>query len=251
MNRGLELAKANNPVAARSALSQALAADGLLPAEADRVRQVLGELNQRLVFSAEIVEGDPFVRGHVVASGETFERITSRQKLRIEPLLLSRINKIDPKRLPSGKKIKLVQGPFHAVVSKSDYRLDLYLGEGNERVFVTSMPIGLGENDATPLGMFKVRPASKLINPAWIDPRTGEKFAGGDPKNPIGHRWLGIQGIEPANRELAGYGIHGTVEPNSIGQQQSMGCIRMLAADVELIYEVLVEEASTVEIRRR
>jgi lipoprotein-anchoring transpeptidase ErfK/SrfK len=39
------------------------------------------------------------------------------------------------------------------------------------------------------------------------------------PGNPVGTRWMGL------NR--AGYGIHGTNEPKSIGKAASHGCIRM------------------------
>ncbi|MFB3139137.1 MAG: L,D-transpeptidase, partial [Phycisphaerales bacterium] len=97
--------------------------------------------------------------------------------------------------------------------------------------------------------MFRVRAGTKLINPAWTNPRTGQRFESYDPQNPIGDRWIGLAGITEATRDLIGYGIHGTIEPESIGRQSSMGCIRMLPKDVELIYEVLIEQTSTVEIR--
>ena len=60
---------------------------------------------------------------------------------------------------------------------------------------------------------------------------------------------MGLQGVEEHNRDFSGYGIHGTIEPESIGRQSSMGCIRMRPEDVEVVYEVLVEGASTIEIR--
>ena len=99
------------------------------------------------------------------------------------------------------------------------------------------------------MGTFTVRQNSKLIDPAWTNPRTGEHFDRLDPGNPIGDRWIGLEGIDEATRHMRGYGIHGTNEPQSISQQSSMGCIRMLAQDVEVIYEVLMERVSTVEIR--
>ena len=36
-----------------------------------------------------------------------------------------------------------------------------------------------------------------------------------------------------------GYGIHGTNEPELIGQQVSHGCIRMLNEDVEELFDVV------------
>ena len=45
------------------------------------------------------------------------------------------------------------------------------------------------------------------------------------------------------------YGIHGTIDESSIGQQQSQGCIRLHNADVELVYDLLTEGKSTVIVR--
>ena len=101
---------------------------------------------------------------------------------------------------------------------------------------------------ATPIGTWVVRPRSKLLNPAWTNPRTGERFGADDPENPIGECWLGLDGTDPATSEFLGYGIHGTVEPDSIGRDESMGCIRLLPGELDEVWELLVEGASTVEI---
>jgi lipoprotein-anchoring transpeptidase ErfK/SrfK len=141
-----------------------------------------------------------------------------------------------------------VTGPFHAVIHKPVYRLDLYLGEGPDQVFVRSFPVGLGQYNTTPTGRFRVKADSKLLNPEWVNPRTRQRYAADDPENPIGERWIGLEGIDESNALLSGYGIHGTIEPDTIGTQASMGCVRMHHEDVELIYEVLVEKVSTVTI---
>ena len=59
------------------------------------------------------------------------------------------------------------------------------------------------------------------------------------PHNPVGDRWMGLS--------KAGYGIHGTNEPNSIGKAASHGCIRMAKKDLEEMYE-LVSVGDTVEL---
>jgi len=59
----------------------------------------------------------------------------------------------------------------------------------------------------------------------------------GDPNNPLGSRWIGFG--EGGN----GLGIHGTNEPDSIGKRVSLGCIRMLNADAELLYDCLIRGA--------
>jgi hypothetical protein len=251
MRVGLSLAEDNRPVDARQELSAALDSAALEPADADFARDVLGTLNRRLVFSPEILADDPFSRPYVVGPGDQLRAIVTRQGLQVDWRFVMRINRIASQRyLRAGQRLKLVTGPFHAVVDKSDFRLDLYLGSGADRVFVASYPVGLGDqNTPTPVGRFRVRPGSKLINPAWANPLTGERYARDDPDNPIGERWIGLAGDDEATRDLMGYGIHGTIEPDTIGREASMGCIRLLPDDAELIYEVLTERTSTVEIR--
>ena len=113
---------------------------------------------------------------------------------------------------------------------------------------MTSLPVGLGKSNGTPTGRFKVRVGSKLLNPEWRNPITGEFFDSNDPLNPIGEHWLGLEGLEASNAQLLGYGIHGTVEPGSIGQDQSRGCVRLIAEDVAIVWETL-GDGSEVEIR--
>lgn len=246
---GMDHLAANRPIDARRTLSDALMTGGLDRATAREVRARLTELNQRLVFSPHIIPGDRFSYSYTIRPGDSLSRIATQEGLAIDWRLIQRINRIPrPEQIRAGQKIKLLTGPFHAVVNKSDYRLDLYLGEGSDRVFVRSYRVGLGEFDSTPEGLFRVRANSKLINPEWTNPRTGERFMPDDPKNPIGERWIGLEGVSEAVKGLGGYGVHGTIEPESIGQQASMGCVRLLAGDVEVIYELFVEETSTVEI---
>lgn len=249
VNIGMELLASNRPIEARVALTRALDSGVLDAATAQRVRDTLRELNDRLVFSPEIVEGDPYAFGYTIRPGDALSRLPRGQNLATDWRLIQRINRISrPEAIRAGQRIKLVTGPFHAVVYKRQFRLDLYMGDGAERVFVRSFIVGLGEYDSTPVGTFKVRPHSKLINPEWVNPRTGERFLPDDPANPIGEHWIGLLGVSEGVRDLGGYGIHGTIEPQTIGKQASMGCIRMFAEDVELIYELLVEEHSTIEI---
>ncbi|MCQ2560053.1 MAG: L,D-transpeptidase, partial [Clostridia bacterium] len=71
----------------------------------------------------------------------------------------------------------------------------------------------------------------------------------GDPNNPLGPRWLGI--------EYGGgylYGIHGTNDPSSIGTNASAGCVRMNNSDVIGLYDIIpygtqvvIQEAAVTE----
>jgi len=45
------------------------------------------------------------------------------------------------------------------------------------------------------------------------------------------------------------YGIHGTIDPDSIGKSMSLGCIRMRNENVAELYSMLVAGDSRVTIR--
>lgn len=250
LRAGMDLLQSNRPIEARWVLSQALASNALSRSDARRVREVLTELNDRLVFSPEVVRDDPFAYGYAIRPGDFLSRIASRENLHVDWRFIQRINRIPkPEQIRAGQNLKLIKGPFHAIVSKRDFRMDIYLGEGSDQVFIRSFSVGLGEYNSTPIGTFRVRPNSKLINPEWVNPRTRERYLPDDPNNPIGDFWIGLEGTSEAVRDLDGYGIHGTIEPDSIGKQASMGCVRLLPDDIALVFELLVESESTVIIR--
>lgn len=234
----------------RRTLSQALLEGGLGSAEAQRLRAELTALGTRYLLGPESLPGDPFCSTYEISSGDLLSRLPARQDLDVDWRFLQRINGIqDPARIRLGQKLKLVHGAFHALVHKSEYRLDLFLGEPGERILVASFPVGHGEENSTPEGLYQVRKDSKLINPAWTNPRTQERVSADDPENPIGEHWIGLEGVSDAVRAVQSLGIHGTTELDSIGEMRSMGCVRMRAEDVALMYEVLVRPASSIEIR--
>jgi lipoprotein-anchoring transpeptidase ErfK/SrfK len=255
--------QAGKLVEARNQLNAALIQRELSPTDQGVLRSQIATLNESIIFSPTIYAGDTITDTHVIAKGESLGRIVRRQGLPIDWRLLARINRLSsPEAIRVGQKLKVVRLPFHAVVDKSNYRMDVYAGppetgtsagSGGDAIpsnwiFVRSFRVGLGEKDGTPTGRFVVRPNSKLVNPKWVNPRTGEVFAADDPKNPIGEHWLGLDGTDERTKAFAGYGIHGTIEPESVGQQRSMGCVRLNAADIELVYELLTERLSTVRI---
>jgi hypothetical protein len=243
----------NRLLDAREELNRALHAVDFTPAERDAFRTRLAEINETLFFSPTVAPGDPLVFSYTIKPSDVLINVVRRENSNVDWRFITRINKIsDPSRIRVGQTLKLVRGPLHAVVHKSAFRMDLYAdqtdGQGN-RIYLRSFPVGLGEYDSTPIGRFVVRPNSKLIDPRWVNPRTGEAFASRDPKNPIGNRWIGLEGVDANTQTLSGYGIHGTIDPGSIGKMASMGCVRMHTPDVELVYEVLIERLSEVEVR--
>lgn len=245
---------AANPVEARDQLNRALHNPNASASQKLDARRALQALNEELFFSPRIVPGDPLTDKYTVQSGDTLGAIAARNNLMIDWRLLMRVNGItDARRIRVGQTLKLILGPYHAKIDKSDYRLDIYAGQydadGN-RLYITSYDIGLGEYDSTPVGTWVVRTNSKLLNPAWTNPRTGEKFSADDPENPVGECWLGLDGTDESTSQFLGYGIHGTIEPDSIGTDASMGCIRLLPGEIDQVWELLVEDVSTVEIVR-
>ncbi|MEE2719149.1 MAG: L,D-transpeptidase family protein [Planctomycetota bacterium] len=237
----------DRPVEARTLLSNALGTGTLTPAQLDEARYMLTSINDRLIFSPEVVPGDPFVTTYTVKKGDSLGKIVKSLGVQVDWRFLQRVNGLTrPNQIRPGQVLKIVTGPFHASVERNSHRLDLYIGEGPNEVFVRNFLVGLGEHGCTPSGLFRVRRNSKLVNPPWTNPRTREHYAANDPENPIGEFWLGLEGIDDHNRQEAGFGIHGTIEPESIGRNESMGCVRMRTGEIDMIYEVLTEGVSTI-----
>lgn len=246
--QGMKLIEENKLVEGRAALSKLLFAGdaSLTPADAQTIRDTLASVNKTLVFSTRMLTGDPLVEPYVIQPGDSYTRIAPKVKLPASALQM--INQVESRKLQVGQRLKLVKGPFHAIITKHEYRLDLYLnGADNAPIYVTSFPVGLGENNSTPTGRFTIK--DKTAKPGWTNPRTNETFAPGDPKNPIGAYWIRLVGAEDSTRDIQGYGIHGTIDPNSIGKQMSMGCIRLRDADIEAVFNLLTDGATTVTIK--
>jgi len=248
LKEGLSLA-ATEPVKARALLSTALLSGTLSEPDAKHASDALAHIGTQLFFTPVFNANDPTCFQYTIQSGDSLEKIVRRQKLGCDWRLVARLNNIKkPESIRAGQRIKLPKGPFSAVVSKRDYRIDLCVGAGSDRVVIASLPVGLGATNGTPTGRFRVRPGSKLLNPEWVHPVTGQHFDADDPKNPIGEHWLGLEGMDEANSKLAGYGIHGTIDVESIGNNRSLGCVRLLADDVAIVWESLADGAD-VEIR--
>ena len=72
----------------------------------------------------------------------------------------------------------------------------------------------------------------------------------GDSGYPLGKAgyWIGLVGLDPATAACQGYGIHGTNDPQSIGANASLGCIRLDDFNIEMVFSLLYEKWSTVTI---
>ncbi len=212
--------------------------------ETDAVRALLRRVADDTIFSKQITDGDPLVETYVVATGDVLVNIGRKFDVPAEALML--INGIsDPRRIRVNQRLKVPLGPFNARISKSQFRLDVYLRD----TYLRSYPVGLGLNNGTPEGKWQVK--DRLENPTYYPPASAEEkriIPPDDPENPLGEHWIGLEGIDGGAVGHEGYGIHGTIEPDSIGQAVSMGCVRMRNEDVAIVYKLLMPGRSKVTI---
>jgi lipoprotein-anchoring transpeptidase ErfK/SrfK len=230
-----------NPIQARQLLSQALA-KGLRGSDAANARRKLRELGEKMIFSQARTPDDPLVATYKVKHLDTLAKIATAYHVSED--LLAQINQLRNKNfVRENQTLKVINGPFNALVDKSQHELYICLGD----VYVADFPCALGTNGGTPTGKWLV--ANHLTNPSWVDPRTGKRWNANDPQNPIGEYWIGLQGVEGEAKDQVGYGIHGTIDEASVGQDVSMGCIRLGDKDIETVYRLLVPGQSTVTVR--
>jgi len=178
------------------------------------------ELNIRLLFSAVITPKSVL---YEIKPGDTLAKIAREFKTTTE--LLRKSNNFTGDRIMPGRKIKVWTAPFSIVVDKSQNILILKSDEDVIKTYVVST----GADNCTPIGTFKI--VNKLKNPTWF--KAGAVVPTGSPENVLGSRWLGF--------DLAGYGIHGTTDPQSLGKQVTQGCVRLANSDVEELYAIVPE----------
>jgi len=195
------------------------------PEMAAIAQERLGKVNIQILLSpgakmegqAEDAAGE---RRHHVQPGDTLFKIAKSYGVTVE--LIKAANGLKGDLIRVNQMLRIPQVNFSVIVDKSQNTLTLKNGEEVVKVYRCAT----GASDLTPIGRFRI--VSRLKDPAWrgvIPP--------GDPKNPLGSRWLGF--------DLPQYGIHGTNEPDTIGKPVTHGCIRMLNSDVEELFDLLPE----------
>lgn len=176
------------------------------------------EINIKLLFSPALT---PKSMLYQIKPGDTLNKIARLYKTTTE--LVMKSNNISDSLIIPGRKIKIWNAPFNILVSKSQNTLLL---KSDEEVFKTYI-VSTGKNNCTPVGTFKI--INKLPNPTWF--KAGAIVPAESADNVLGTRWMGF--------DLAGYGIHGTVEPKELGKQVTQGCIRLSNTDVEELYSII------------
>ena len=208
------------------------------------IKRRLSELADKWLFSRTVFPLDRFCSNYQVMQGDQLRAISNQHKVPWE--ILQEINNISrPELLKAGGMIKVIHGPFHAKIYRSTFTMDLYL----QNTFVHSFRVGLGlEGKETPTGLWSVKQGGKLIKPPWSDPDTGKLLHYGDEGYALGSRWIALDGLGGEAKGRTGFGIHGTVEPETIGTKSSKGCIRLHNGDVKKVYNLLTEVHSLVRV---
>ncbi|QJD81879.1 L,D-transpeptidase [Cohnella herbarum] len=113
---------------------------------------------------------------------------------------------------PSGDLAPLSSEPLEIIVDKSNHRLAVVSGN----VMLRNYEVGLG-GGKTPEGKFVITEKVK-------DPNGSSTGA------------FGSRGMTLSDSR---YGIHGTDEPESMGKDESLGCVRMKKEDIEELYDLV------------
>lgn len=206
----------------------------LSQAEHEQLCGLLDQVAGTVIYSTKDLLEPPYE----VQPGDRLEDIGQRFNVPWE--LLAKINGVqDPQGLRPGDRLKVVRGPFDAVISLESRQLTLMLNGSYAGRFV----IGVGRDNPPHEGQFTV--LTKLVNPEYhID--ANQKISGGDPANPLGTRWLGF-GTAPTADD--GFALHGTNDPNSLGRPDQPGCVALSQRDIEDIYDIL-SVGSRITVRR-
>lgn len=176
------------------------------------------DLNIKLLFSGAITDKSIL---YEIQPGDSLAKIAKKFNTTTE--LIIRSNNLKSNKILAGRKIKVYTKLFSILVDKSQNTLILKSEEDIIKIYTVST----GANNCSPVGNFKI--VNKLVNPTWY--KDGTAIPPGNPENILGVRWLGF--------DLAGYGIHGTNDPASLGRQITQGCVRMSNQDVEELYTIV------------
>ena len=155
----------------------------------------------------------------------------------IDPLTRQPLTSLDPMTVPQATAIprQVVEypgryAPGTVIISTTERRLYYVMGNGQ----AIQYGVGVGRPGFTWSGMKTV--SNKREWPSWTPPSQMlrrrpdlPRHMAGGPDNPLGARAMYL------GSSL--YRIHGSNEPDTIGQAVSSGCIRMLNDDVVDLYD--------------
>lgn len=197
----------------------------------EQAQQIIGLLDQlagTVIYSRKhYLEPAYHARG-----GETIEQIAKQYQVPWQ--LLARINGLMPPDaanndrtkdlpLPDGMELKVLRGPFDAIVNLERRELTLVL----QNRYAGRFTIGVGRDQPNIEGMYAVE--DKILNPAY-NGADGTSIAPDDPQNPLGEAWIGLSGQ---------VGIHGVADARNVSRDDNRGSICVAPRDIQDLFGIL------------
>lgn len=121
------------------------------------------------------------------------------------------------------------------IIIKTSSNTMAYYKDG---ILVKEFNVATGKKSApTPKGKFKI--VNKIVNRPYYK----DNIKGGDPRNPLGNRWLGLQ---VGSTYGTTYAIHGNNNESSIGKSVSAGCVRMHNSDIKWLFDQVRSQTTVI-----
>lgn len=182
--------------------------------------QLMSRLNllaHRIYFSPDI----HYLAPYEVRFGDRLESLAGQHEVSGE--YLTRLNRLDGSPLKVGQSLKVIQGPFSAVVDPDEYVMTIH----SQGYFVVAVPIGFGGDQPIPVGTFRVKKSTS---------------------SPAGLAAASVRGltIENFNGSIQGYRLQPTSEQSLLGTVAGRGGLRMGSREFELVYDLLTENSELI-----
>lgn len=185
----------------------------------EQIQKKITDISMELVFTNSDYPGCTVT--HEIVSGDTLGKLAKEYGTTVDLIKIRNDLKSDLIRV--GRELSIWTCEFNIFVDKSQNVLMLKNNDDVLKVYSVST----GKENSTPVGEFKI--TTKLVDPVWF--KSGAVVPPDSPSNELGTRWLGF--------DIPGYGIHGTIKPESMGHQATAGCVRMLNHQVEELYSIV------------
>jgi hypothetical protein len=203
-------------------LSQFCDSPGLTTEDNQQLMHTLNDVAGAVIYSREPLM-EPL---YVVRSGETLVQIADQ--CRVPWPLLAKINLLpDPEHLQPGQRLKVVRGPFGAVIHLDRYQMTLLL---NDR-FAGQFHISIGSQPPPAVGTFQVVAKTQLSG-SFADTNR-----------------MSIVGDEQLHRiVLSNQTTIGATLPQHIGRRvedQALGSIGLLPVDMDAAWDILIPASAT------